>query len=66
MAVEIHSVAEVEELVLCFSRYSFRAPLKARKSKATTMTQGQLESSNVKPVLEMTRMIDTLRREGLK
>lgn len=39
----------------------FAAPDEGKAAEHTTVVQGMLEGSNVKPVLEMTRMIDVLR-----
>ena len=39
----------------------YRSPVEGEEAQNTTVKQGQLEGSNVQPVVEMTRMIETLR-----
>ena len=39
----------------------YRSPQEGQPSEGTTVAQGMLEGSNVTPVIEMTRMIETLR-----
>ncbi len=57
MVVEFEDVQKLEQL----GNNLYRADVPATPSEKTVVTQGSLEGSNIKPVVEMTRMIDTLR-----
>jgi len=55
--VEFDNVQQLRAL----GNSTYEADAAPRPAVITRMRQGQLENSNVKPVVEMTRMIDTLR-----
>ena len=57
MVVEFENIQELEAL----GHNLYRTDAATIPPENTTVNQGQLEGSNVKPVVEMTRMIDTLR-----
>lgn len=57
MIVEFENTQDLEAI----GNNLYKTDSPARPAENTTLLQGQLEGSNVKPVIEITRMIDTLR-----
>ncbi|MCF8496360.1 MAG: flagellar basal-body rod protein FlgF [Alphaproteobacteria bacterium] len=57
MVVEFDDLQELEPM----GNNLYKAPSPGRPATESHVRQGQLEGSNVTPVVEMTRMIDTLR-----
>ncbi|GJL84371.1 MAG: flagellar basal-body rod protein FlgF [Micavibrio sp.] len=57
MIVEFEDIQKLEQL----GNNLYRTDATTLPAEKTTVAQGTLESSNVKPVIEMTRMISTLR-----
>lgn len=57
MVTEFENLQELEPL----GNNLYRTDARGGQAFNTTVKQGQLEGSNIKPVVEMTRMIDTLR-----
>ncbi len=57
MVVEFEDIQKLEQL----GNNLYRTDTPPTPAEKTTVTQGTLETSNIKPVIEMTRMIATLR-----